>query len=460
MHTTTKEFRILIVDDIVQNIQIVASILRQNGYQMAFASNGQAALTHTESIKFDLILLDIMMPEMDGYEVCKRLKAEPATQEIPVIFLTAKTETDAIVKGFESGAVDYVTKPFNAAELLARVKTHLELKCAREEIEEQNRELLEAAKLHADVERITRHDLKVPLTAIIGFPEIIRMYGNLNEKQVDCLRKIKDSGCRMLNMINLSLDLFKIEKGLYQLQPVPVNIVHVIDNLTAEIELLLQSGSLTLKVVLDDKLVGDGDTFTILGEELLCYSMLANLLKNALEASPKDGCVTVSLDGNAEMAIIRIHNQGAVHEQIQDKFFEKYITSGKEMEGTGLGTYSAKLIAEIQTGSISMTTSEREGTIVTIRLPKAIEHENESSLQHILPHSEHASFIPLPKEELATLHDLAKIGDIMGIRKNLTRLDTLDSQYAPFVAQLRRLADSLQVRSILELVERYITPEC
>ncbi len=126
---------ILIVDDNLKNIQVLGNTLRENDYEIAVATSGKEALEWVDTEKFDLILLDIMMPVMDGYEVCERIKANPEIADIPIIFLTAKTEKDSIVKGFELGAVDYVTKPFNSAELLSRVKTHIDLKNARERLE-------------------------------------------------------------------------------------------------------------------------------------------------------------------------------------------------------------------------------------------------------------------------------------------------------------------------------------
>jgi len=119
---------ILIVDDVPKNLQILGKILRNQRYKVAAATGGGQALDMIGKIRPDLVLLDIMMPEMDGFEVCKEIKSRPETADIPIIFLTARTETDDIVKGFSAGAVDYVTKPFNAAELLARVRNHLELK--------------------------------------------------------------------------------------------------------------------------------------------------------------------------------------------------------------------------------------------------------------------------------------------------------------------------------------------
>lgn len=140
--------KILVVDDIKKNIQVLGSILGKEGYAVSYATDGSKALEMTTTDDFDLILLDVMMPGIDGFEVCRRLKEERKTQEIPILFLTAKSEQDDIVRGLQQGAVDYLTKPFNTAELLARVKTHMTLRqaqhtiCLRNaELEEKNRSL-------------------------------------------------------------------------------------------------------------------------------------------------------------------------------------------------------------------------------------------------------------------------------------------------------------------------------
>lgn len=130
--------KILVVDDISKNIQVLGSVLGKEGYAVSYATDGIKALEMVGSESFDLILLDIMMPGMDGFQVCRRLKAMPETREVPVLFLTAKSEQDDIVRGLELGAVDYLTKPFNAAELVARVKTHIALRNTRIELSERN----------------------------------------------------------------------------------------------------------------------------------------------------------------------------------------------------------------------------------------------------------------------------------------------------------------------------------
>jgi diguanylate cyclase (GGDEF)-like protein len=134
-------YKLLIVDDVPKNIQVAANLLQKSGYQMAFAQDGPTALEQTQTTRFDLILLDVMMPDMDGFEVCRRIKENPASREIPIIFLTAKNDSDSIVQGFHLGAMDYLTKPFNGAELQARVKTHLELYRSKEDLKAANERL-------------------------------------------------------------------------------------------------------------------------------------------------------------------------------------------------------------------------------------------------------------------------------------------------------------------------------
>ncbi|MBF0288543.1 MAG: SpoIIE family protein phosphatase [SAR324 cluster bacterium] len=136
MERTNSIFSILVVDDTPKNIQLLLTILRKEAYQIHVANNGLQALKKAQTLLPDLILLDIMMPGMDGFETCRQLKSAPDTENIPIIFLTARTESEDIVKGFELGAVDYITKPFNSAELLARVHTHLELKQKEKTIQE------------------------------------------------------------------------------------------------------------------------------------------------------------------------------------------------------------------------------------------------------------------------------------------------------------------------------------
>ncbi|MGE0085194.1 MAG: response regulator [Desulfococcaceae bacterium] len=368
-----RKYRILVVDDEPNNLQLMRQILSPH-YQMAFAASGPKSLDIVKTLETDLILLDIMMPGMDGYEVCERLRNDEKTKHIPVIFVTAKDDVDDEVRGLELGAIDYITKPVSPSIVKARVKNQLELKSALEKIEKQNQrlekqnmELKDAAVLREDVERITRHDLKTPLNAIIGVPRIMMMDRNLPEKYKNFLKMIEDAGLTMLSMINFSLDLFKMERGIYRFRPAAVDISGIIAKILAELRELESSRNLYPELLVNGKICKNPDSFTAQGEELLCYSMLSNLIRNAFEASPEGERIRIELAREKDYAVIRIHNKGAVPPEIRDRFFDKYVTSGKK-SGTGLGTYSARLIALTQGGSIDMDTSEEKGTILTVRL--------------------------------------------------------------------------------------------
>lgn len=160
--------RILIVDDTLQNIQVLGTVLREQQYQINVAQNGLQALELVAKVIPDLILLDIMMPELDGFETCERLKADEKTRDIPIIFLTAKTETDDIVRGFELGAVDYVTKPFNPTELLARVRTHLTMQRLRRELKVYNEQLEQMVAARTAELQVAHRELQVKVRELDG----------------------------------------------------------------------------------------------------------------------------------------------------------------------------------------------------------------------------------------------------------------------------------------------------
>ncbi len=181
---------ILIVDDNPKNIQVAASILSTQGYQISFDEDGKSALQHTKAVKFDLILMDIMMPGMDGYEACIRLKNDPETKDIPLIFLTAKADPESIIRGFEAGGVDYITKPFNEAELLARVDTHIELKQYRDHLERLVQERTEAIKVMMQIREEISVGIQKKITA-----NIIHLVLPMLEKLGETLTKPNQKEC-------------------------------------------------------------------------------------------------------------------------------------------------------------------------------------------------------------------------------------------------------------------------
>jgi len=358
---------VMVVDDTETNIDILLDTLGDE-YDVRVATDGKVALNYIYEDHPDLILLDIMMPVMDGYEVCRILKSEEKTSHIPIIFLTAMSEDNDEQKGLLLGAVDYITKPFNPSLVKVRVNNQLQLKYQQDQLKKQNEILIENSKLKEDIERISQHDLKSPLNGIMNYPLLIQKEGNISDTQNSFLNKILESGRKMLNMINLSLDLYKMEQGAYNLKVTDINVLSVIYNILGEYSLWLKSRKLEIIITLNDQELKENDEFIIAGEELLFYSMLANLFKNAAEATDRGAQVLLKLSSNSSREI-EIHNPGVIPEEIRETFFEKYSTSGKD-HGTGLGTYSARLIAETLGGSISYTSSEDEGTSIKLLFQK------------------------------------------------------------------------------------------
>ena len=364
-----KEFEkqtILIVDDEPANIKILNEVL-QSDYNVIFSTNGKHAIELAIAKKPDLILLDIIMPEIDGYTVCETLKQNPKTQDILIIFITVKDQSSSEAKGFKLGAVDYIAKPISPSVVKARVRTHLSLMKARRELEIKNSELIEMASLRDDIEAIARHDLKTPLNGIINLPLLILEDGPLNDTQREYLKIIENAGYQMLNIVNLSLNLCKMERGSYMYTPQNVNLIETIGKIKSELHEILEIKEISIVVKIGDRKPYSFERFIIHGEEFLLYSMMANLVKNAIEASPENECITIYLQ-QGQKDKITIENVGTVPENIRQNFFEKYSTYGKE-SGMGLGTYSARMIVQIHSGSIDLE-SDDNLTRVIVQLPK------------------------------------------------------------------------------------------
>lgn len=252
-------------------------------------------------------------------------------------------------------------------ELLAKTlrESNDQIAAQAAQLEVQNEYLKENVRLREEVERISRHDLKTPLNSIIAVPRLLREQGRVEREDDELLTMVERAGYRILSMVNLSLDLFKIEQGTYRFRPRAVDLVDLLEKVAADI----RSHAATKNVGL--RIHAEAPRVYAWAEELLCYSIAANLLKNAVEASPEGGIVTVAID-TGDSVSLRIHNYGAVPEAIRETFFEKYATAGKA-EGTGLGTYSARLMARTQDGDILMQTSEEAGTTITLQLRPAPE---------------------------------------------------------------------------------------
>ncbi|MBF0436288.1 MAG: hybrid sensor histidine kinase/response regulator [Magnetococcales bacterium] len=355
--------RLLIVDDQPDNIRILTHALGKE-FAVVPAMDGLSGLTRAkEQPQPDLILLDVMMPGMDGFDVCRCLKRDPETSDIPVIFLTSLSDPMHEVAGLELGAADYLIKPFNIPVVRARVRTHYEIVRNHRQLAQQNRELKETQCLRDELDSITRHDLKSPLAVILGFIQL--MLRDKMEPSKIFLEQMEKAGLRMLEMINGSLDLYRIEQGMYAYHPTQINLSRLIERVVEERHIMAKRRHVQIDY---GGTQADDEANMVLAEELLGYSMLANLLDNAMEATPKGGRVSIVMQLRERWISIALANPGMVPLAIRERFFDKFVTYGKK-NGSGIGTYSARLIARLFGGDITMETGPDIGTIVTIRLP-------------------------------------------------------------------------------------------
>ncbi|MEO5334629.1 MAG: response regulator, partial [Magnetococcus sp. YQC-5] len=237
------EGSILLVDDQPEQIDIIKSALEQN-FIVKVAVKGKLVLQICRAGVIDLILLDVMMPGMNGYEICRQLKSNPATRDIPVIFLTSRDTQNDETMGLQLGAVDFIRKPSSPAVVLTRCRntiSHHRAKIAlnrkNDELQLTLVELQKSMRIREDMERISRHDLKGPLSSIIGFPELLLEDDNLTEQQRKFIKRIEQSGYTLLEMINKSLDLFKMENGTYIIQPEEIDLLVILKKIVDDLEI-------------------------------------------------------------------------------------------------------------------------------------------------------------------------------------------------------------------------------
>ncbi len=222
--------------------------------------------------------------------------------------------------------------------------------------------------LREEVDRIMRHDLKSPLNGIIAGPQLLLESPGLSPEHAEILRMIQETGRKMLNMINMSLDLYKMETGTYRFMPRVVDLMPVLRSVRRDLREVALARDAIVYLNLAGVPATAADRLLVVGDDLLCYTVFSNLVLNALEAVPEGGAVTVDAVSAAGEILVTVHNMGAVPKDVRENFFEKYSTSGKR-HGTGIGTYSAKLMVEAQKGRIAMRTSEAEGTTLSVALP-------------------------------------------------------------------------------------------
>ncbi len=357
-HSTITQVRpcLLVVDDTHAN-RLLLSRLFKNEYLVLEAESGSAALSLCRSdTPPDLVLLDVMMPEMDGFEVARQMREHPASENIPIIFVTALNDEAAQLKGMSLGAVDFVSKPMNLMVLKLRVGSFMRYVTLLKHLQTDYDEMLALARLRDDVDNITRHDMRGPLAGALSLVQALAGDDTINPTQAAQLGLVSETVLQVIDMINLSAEIFKIETGRFKLDAQPVMIGDIVQRIVTLAGNTFASKQLVLHL---ETPVGKAPV-QVLGDALFCYSIFQNLVKNACEAAPIQSRVDVSLSDTNPIRIV-IKNSGVVAADIRNCFFEKFSTHNKP-HGTGLGTYSAKLFVEAQGGQIALEVSDDENT--------------------------------------------------------------------------------------------------
>ncbi|MCF6436472.1 response regulator [Pseudoalteromonas sp. MMG022] len=356
-----EQIQLLIVDDVADNIKVISDILRRD-YKVRAALNGKKALQICAGDpQPDIILLDIMMPEMDGLEVCRRLKADPNTQHITVIFLTALEQTEHVIKGLSLGAVDYITKPANPAIVKSRVQAHCRGIESHRLMRAQIDTMLENARLRDEFDNLNQNELTKPVSVIQHACELLSSHVQQSEKARHYLEEIQHNCAQLQLHLDSVTALAKIERNDYQLNPQSHNLLFVVDGVLAALANTLKQQQLSVHTSIAADL-------EYRGELTLTHTLLSHLIKNALEASRTRPSINVNASQSDEHVVITIHNSDPVPTHLTEQFFEKFVSSGKPGR-LGMGTYIAKLLVEAQHGTIAFRTDDNRGTEVFVHLP-------------------------------------------------------------------------------------------
>ena len=362
---------IMFVDDEPENLKILEALFSNEHYLLRFFTSGEQALAAALEETPDVVLLDVSMPGMDGYEVCRRFKADERLRAIPVLFLSARTSTEEITKGFDQGAVDYITKPFRTAEVLARVRNHLALSQAYASLAEQHLYLQELERQRDTYVHMLVHDMRSPLLAMLGHLQLIETYGakQLGEEDLSSLQAAIHCTRTVNRMVSTVVDLSRMEHAQLTLNGQNVTV----DNLfrSAQNQVL---DPLSARRVSEQ--IQEGCPSVVCDYEL-SVRMVANLLANAIKYSPSKSDVVMGAEPDPHGEVrLWIKDQGpGIPVEEKENIFEKFkVTANVNQEGTtstGLGLAFCRMAAVAQGGKVGVDSEPGCGSLFWFTLPVA-----------------------------------------------------------------------------------------
>ena len=394
---------VLIVDDTIYNIQLLSLMLNKQGYKVEKATSGTEALESVNRLLPDIILLDIRMPDIDGYEVCKRLKADPLTKDIPIIFISSIEEPTDKVEAFSVGGVDYISKPFQLIEVLARIETHLRLCLLQKKLQEQNEQLQSSAlilsrsleqerelsQMKSDFISVVSHEFRTPLTTIQSASELLEYYEWTKEEQVEQLHQIQSEVKHMTDLMEDVLFLSRANANKAKLNITKFDLVDFCTRLLVQMKKAFAENYILysfLEVLHSDIAIKNFHhanglpVVSVNMDQKLLRQIITNLMTNAIKYSHQNSAIEfrVSVDFNISSAnvspnvrfVISDRGIGIPEEDLEHLFSAFH--RGKNvgiLPGTGLGLSIVKNCIDIHNGTIAVNSKLNVGTEFTVTLP-------------------------------------------------------------------------------------------